>query len=151
MAKMIFVNLPVADVETSAAFYAALGATKDSRFSVPGTAASMVFSDAITVMLLSHEHFSQFVTRPIADARAATEVLVCLSEDSRAAVDASIERAVAAGGKADLRPKQEMGDFMYGRNLEDPDGHVVELMWMDVDAAMKAWGGSAADAPQAAA
>ncbi len=144
MAKLIFVNLPVADVEKSTAFYAALGATQDPRFSVPGTASSMVFSDTITIMLLSHAHFSQFAPREIADPRKATEVLVCLSEDSREAVDAAIEKAVAAGGKADLRPKQEMGDFMYGRNLEDPDGHVLELMWMDVDAAMKAWGGAAA-------
>jgi uncharacterized protein len=132
--KMIFVNLPVADVERSAGFYAALGATRDTRFSQPGTAAAMVFSDAIVVMLLSHAHFAGFSPRPIADARSTTEVLVCLSEESRAAVDASVDRAVAAGGRADLRPKQEMGEVMYGRSLEDLDGHVIELMWMDVAA-----------------
>ncbi|MGU3665240.1 VOC family protein [Methylobacterium sp. A49B] len=134
MPKMIFVNLPVEDVERSAGFYAALGATRDARFSQPGTAAAMVFSDAIVVMLLSHAHFAGFSPRPIADARSATEVLVCLSEESRAAVDASVDRAVAAGGRADLRPKQEMGEVMYGRTLEDLDGHVIELMWMDVAA-----------------
>ncbi|MGU3544105.1 VOC family protein [Methylobacterium sp. A52T] len=134
MRKMIFVNLPVADVERAAGFYGALGAQRDPRFSQAGTAAAMVFSDAIVVMLLSHAHFANFAPRPIADARAANEVLVCLSEESRAAVDASVERAVAAGGRADLRPPQEMGTFMYGRNIEDPDGHVVEVMWMDPEA-----------------
>ncbi|GJE10849.1 MULTISPECIES: VOC family protein [Methylobacterium] len=137
MPRMIFVNLPVADVERSAGFYAALGASRDARFSQPDTAAAMVFSDTIVVMLLSHAHFAGFSPRPIADARAATEVLICLSEDSRSAVDGSVERAVAAGGRADLRPKQEMGDVMYGRSIEDLDGHVIELMWMDVEAMMK--------------
>ena len=137
MPKMIFVNLPVADVERAARFYAALGATQDPRFSRPGTAAAMVFSDTITVMLLSHDHFALFAPRAIADARAANEVLLCFSEESRAAVDASVERAVAAGGRPDLRPKQEMGNFLYGRNIEDLDGHVIELMWMDVEAMMK--------------
>lgn len=139
MTQMIFVNLPVADVDRAAAFYAALGAQKDARFSQPGVAAAMSFSEAIHVMLLSHEHFSRFAPRPIADARAAAEVLVCLSRESREAVDADVERATAVGGRADLRPPQAMGDYMYGRSLEDPDGHIVELMWMDVDAAMKAW------------
>lgn len=138
MPKMIFVNLPVADVERSTGFYEALGASRDVRFSVPDTAAAMVFSDTITIMLLSHGHFANFAPRPIADARAACEVLICLSEDSRSAVDASIERAFAAGGRADLRPRQEMGDCLYGRNVEDLDGHVIELMWMDVEAMMKA-------------
>ena len=138
MPRMIFVNLPVADVAHATAFYAALGAERDPRFSQPGTAAAMVFSDAIVVMLLSHAHFANFAPRPIADARAATEVLICLSEESRASVDASVERAVAAGGRADLRPPQEMGTFLYGRNVEDPDGHVIELMWMDAEAMTKA-------------
>lgn len=131
MPRMVFVNLPAADVEHAAAFYTALGATRNDRFSQPGTAAAMVFSDAIVVMLLSHAHFARFAPRPIADARAATEVLVCLSEESRAAVDASVDRAVAAGGRADLRPPQDVDGVMYGRSLEDPDGHVIELMWMN--------------------
>ena len=134
MPRMIFVNLPVADVERAAGFYAALGAERDARFSQPGTAAAMVFSDAIVVMLLSHAHFAHFAPRPIADARAATEVLICLSEESRAAVDARVARAVDAGGRADLRAPQAMSEFMYSRNLEDLDGHVIELMWMDAAA-----------------
>lgn len=146
MAQTIYVNLPVADVERAAAFYEALGATKDPRFSVPGTAAALVLSEAITFMLLSHDHFRNFAPRPIADAHAANEVLICLSQDSRAALDDTVERAVAAGGRADLRPKQEMGECMYGRNVEDLDGHVIELMWLDAAAMMQAGSTAAAEA-----
>lgn len=139
MTKMIFVNLPVADVEKSAAFYQAIGATKDERFSQAGQAAALQFSDTIVFMLLSHDFFRTFTPKTIPDAREVAQVLVCLSEDSRQAVDATLDRAVAAGAKADPTPKQEMGDFMYGRSFEDLDGHIIELMWMDVDAAMAAW------------
>lgn len=138
MAQSIYVNLPVSDVERSVAFYESLGATRDPRFSVPGTAAAMVFSEAITVMLLSHDHFRNFAPRAIANAHAANEVLICFSRESRAAVDATVEQVVAAGGRADLRAKQEMGECMYGRNVEDLDGHVIELMWLDVAAMMRA-------------
>lgn len=149
MTKMIFVNLPVADVEASAAFYAAVGFTKDDRFSQPGQAASMQWSDTIVVMLLSHQHFANFTTKTIVDARTSAQVLVCLSQDSAAAVDAMVDSAVAAGGTADPSPRQEMGDFMHGRSFEDPDGHIVEVMWMDVDKAMAAWSDPAAQAEPA--
>ncbi len=139
MTKMIFVNLPVADVEKSAAFYEAIGATKDERFSQAGQAASLQFSDTIVFMLLSHDFFRTFTPKTIPDAREVAQVLVCLSEDSRQSVDATLDKAVAAGAKGDPTPKQEMGDFMYGRSFEDLDGHIVELMWMDVNAAMAAW------------
>jgi hypothetical protein len=140
MAKMIFVNLPVTDVEASSAFYQAVGATKDERFSQAGSAAALQFSDTIVFMLLSHDFFRTFTPRTIPDARDTAQVLVCLSEDSRDAVDATLARAVSAGAKEDPTPRQEMGDFMYGRSFEDLDGHIVELMWMDVDKAMAAWG-----------
>ena len=139
MAKMIFVNLPVADVEKSAAFYQAVGATKDERFSQAGQAAALQFSDTIVFMLLSHDFFRTFTPKTIPDARDVAQVLVCLSEDSRQSVDASLDKAVTAGAKADPTPRQEMGDFMYGRSFEDLDGHIIELMWMDVDKAMAAW------------
>lgn len=139
MTKMIFVNLPVADVEKSAAFYQAIGATKDERFSQAGQAASLQFSDTIVFMLLSHDFFRTFTPKTIPDARDVAQVLVCLSEDSQQSVDATLDKAVAAGAKADPTPKQEMGDFMYGRSFEDLDGHIIELMWMDVDKAMAAW------------
>jgi predicted lactoylglutathione lyase len=137
MAKMIFVNLPVKDVEASTAFYQAIGATKDERFSQPGKAASMQFSDTIVFMLLSHDFFAGFSPKPIADAHQSTEVLLCLSQDSREAVDAITEAAAKAGGKADIRPPQDHG-FMYGRSFEDPDGHIFEPMYMDLDAALAA-------------
>lgn len=140
MAKMIFVNLPVKDVAASTAFYQAIGATKDERFSQPGQAASMQFSDTIVFMLLSHDFFGGFSPKPIVDAHQSTEVLLCLSQDSREAVDAITEAAAKAGGKADIRPPQDHG-FMYGRSFEDPDGHIFEPMYMDVEAALAAMGG----------
>ena len=138
MPKMIFVNLPVRDVQKSTDFYLSLGATKDERFS-DETASCLVFSETIFVMALSHEKFSQFTPKDIADANRTTEVLLCLSCDSREEVDQTVERAVTAGGKADPGPKQDHG-FMYGRSFEDLDGHIFEIMWMDVETAMRAFG-----------
>lgn len=134
MPQMIFVNLPVADVARSTAFYEAIGCTRDPRFSNE-VASAMVLSEAIMFMILSHDFFKTFTPKPIADAHATSEVLICISRESRADVDAIVESAAAAGGKADIREKQDMG-FMYGRSFEDPDGHIFEPMWMDVEAAM---------------
>jgi predicted lactoylglutathione lyase len=136
MPKLIFVNLPVQDLPRAVAFYEAIGAIRNPQFS-DDTAACMVFSETISVMLLTHPKFSQFTPRPIADARAATEVLVCLSAESRAEVDAVVGKAATSGGRADPGPKQDYG-FMYGRSFEDPDGHIWELMWMDMAAAAAA-------------
>ncbi len=136
MTKMIFVNLPVADVARSATFYEAIGMEKDARFSNE-QAVAMVWSDTITFMLLDHGFYSTFTSKPIADARTSSEVLLCLSRDSRADVDAITEAAVAAGGTGDPRPAQDMG-FMYSRAFEDLDGHIFEPMWMDLAAAQSA-------------
>ena len=133
MTRMIFVNLPVSDLQQSRAFLEALGAVNDPRFT-DETAACMTLSDSIHVMLLAHDKFSQFTPRPIADARTGSEVLLCLSSDSRESVDSTLERAVAAGGTADPSPKQDYG-VMYGRSVADPDGHIWEIMWMDAAAA----------------
>ena len=141
MAKMIFVNLPVADLARSRAFLEGLGAVNEPKFT-DDTAACMQFSDSIFVMILTHEKFSQFTPRPIADAKATSQVLVCLSADSREQVDSFIERGVAAGGTADPSPKQDYG-VMYGRSVADPDGHIWEVMWMDQAAAEQ--GASAID------
>lgn len=138
MPKLIFVNLPVADVATSTAFYEAIGAVRDPRF-CDATTSMVAFSDTIHFMLIGHGRYKDFTPKTIVDAHVSSEVLLCLSEDSRDAVDATLGKALAAGGKADPCPRQEMGDFMYGRSFEDPDGHIVELMWMDVDAAMAAF------------
>jgi predicted lactoylglutathione lyase len=133
MSRMIFVNLPVTDLGKSRAFLEALGAIVEPKFTNQD-AACMTIADNIHVMLLTHEHFSQFSPRPIADATAGTEVLVCLSADSRESVDTILERAVTAGGTADPSPKQDYG-VMYGRSVADPDGHIWEIMWMDPAAA----------------
>ncbi|MBX6426130.1 MAG: VOC family protein [Variibacter sp.] len=131
--KMIFVNLPVSDLARSTAFYQAVGAVKNDQFS-DDTASCMVFSDTIHAMLLTHDKFRQFTPKRIADARDTSEVLICLSADSRENVDEVVEKAGRAGGKIDPGPKQDFG-FMYGRSFEDPDGHIWEVMWMDLEAA----------------
>lgn len=133
--RMIFVNLPVTDLKKSTAFYEALGAVRDPRF-CDDTASCMVFSETIYVMLLTHAKYRQFTQKTIADAHATSEVLLCLSAESRAAVDATVNEALATGAR-EPGPKQDYG-FMYGRNFEDPDGHIWEVVWMDVEAAMAA-------------
>ncbi|WP_028968933.1 VOC family protein [Sphingomonas sp. URHD0057] len=133
MSRMIFVNLPVADLARSRAFLEALGAVNEPRFT-DETAACMTLSESIHVMLLTHDKFRHFTPRPIADATAGSEVLLCLSSDSRESVDSTVEQAVAAGGAADPSPKQDYG-VMYGRSVADPDGHIWEIMWMDPAAA----------------
>lgn len=136
MPKLIFVNLPVADLPRAKTFYEAVGATNNPQFT-DETAACMVFSETIHTMLLTHEKFRQFTAKRIPDAKQTCQVLLCLSADSRAEVDAIIERAGAAGGGVDPGPTQDYG-FMYGRSFEDPDGHVWEVMWMDMEAARTA-------------
>ena len=126
MPKMIFVNLPVSDLGRATAFYQAIGAAKNDQFS-DHTASCMVFSDTIYAMLLTHDKFQQFTPKKIADAKTSSEVLICISADSRDAVDDIVGRAKQAGGTADPGPKQDFG-FMYGRSFEDPDGHIWEVM-----------------------
>jgi predicted lactoylglutathione lyase len=146
MPKMIFVNLPVKDVAKSTAFYEAIGFTKDARFSNE-QASAMQWSDEITVMILAHDFYRTFIPhKTIADSTATNEVLLCLSFDSREAVDAITQQAEQAGGKADVREPQDMG-FMYGRSFEDPDGHIYEPMFMDMDAAMAAFPNGPAHEP----
>ena len=136
MPKMIFVNLRVADLARSTAFYEAVGARKNEQF-CDGTASCMVFSETIHAMLLTHEKYSQFTTKKIADAKTVSEVLICVSAESRDEVDEIVTKAGAAGGGVDPGPKQDYG-FMYGRSFEDPDGHVWEVTWMDMAAMMAA-------------
>lgn len=131
MSRMIFVNLPVADLATSMAFYKALGFRNNPHFT-DDTAACMVWSEAINVMLLTHDKWRTFTSRPIPPPTS-SEVLLAISLDNREAVDAMNAAAAAHGGTADINPKQDLG-FMYNRNLADPDGHVWEAMWMDPSA-----------------
>lgn len=128
MSRMIFVNLPVSDLEASMRFYKALGFENNPHFT-DDTAACMVWSEAINVMLLTHAKWREFTTRPIPPSTS-SEVMLALSCDNREAVDAMNDAAAANGGTADVNPIQDLG-FMYNRNLADPDGHVWESMWMD--------------------
>ncbi|MFT6339611.1 MAG: putative lactoylglutathione lyase [Alcanivorax sp.] len=131
MTRMIFVNLPVTDLQASMAFYSALGFENNPQFT-DETAACMVWSEAIHVMLLTHGKWRTFTDRPIPPS-SASEVMLALSFDSRDAVDAVNRAAADNGGTADINPVQDLG-FMYNRNLADPDGHVWEMMWMDMAA-----------------
>lgn len=131
MAKSIFINLPVADVAKATAFYEAIGMTLNAQFS-NAQASAMIWSDEISFMLLDHAFYQTFTGKQIADAHTTSQMLLCLSQDSRAAVDGIVEAALAAGG-AEPRGPQDMG-FMYGRTFEDLDGHTFEPMWMDVSA-----------------
>jgi predicted lactoylglutathione lyase len=129
--RMIFVNLPVADLERSKAFYGALGFRNEPKFS-HDAAAMMVLSDTISVMLLTHPFYASFTSRPIADAHATSQVMLCISCESRDEVDTITNAAAAAGGKVDQSLRSETkGGPMYGRDFEDPDGHQWEPMWMD--------------------
>jgi uncharacterized protein len=128
MATQIFVNLPIKDMKRSQDFFKQLGFTFNPQYT-NDQGACMVVSDDIYVMLLVEEFFKTFTKKPIADAKKVTEVLVCLSVESRAKVDELVAKAVAAGGSSP-NPKQDHG-FMYGHGFEDLDGHVWELVYMD--------------------
>jgi len=133
MPKMIFVNLPVKDLAAATRFYKAIGCEQNLQFS-NDQAAMMVWSETISFMLLTHDYYGTFTPKRIADAHETSEVLLALSRDSREEVDSISQAAAAAGGKADVRPPQDMG-FMYSRAFQDPDGHVFEPVWMDMAAA----------------
>lgn len=132
MSKLIFINLPVTDLPRSKSFYEAVGATNNPAFT-DDTAACMVLSETIHVMLLTHDKWRQFTSKPIVDAHANAQVLLCLSADSRDDVSSLVDKATKAGGKADPTPTQDYG-FMFGRSFEDLDGHIWEIMWMDPSA-----------------
>ncbi|TFV44007.1 VOC family protein [Bradyrhizobium niftali] len=132
MSRMILLNLPVRDLAASTAFYVSLGGTVNPQFSGENSTSLMV-TDAIGVMLLTHDHYRQFTKRPIGDPRRDSQVLIALTVDDRDAVDATLTRAVAAGGRADPNPAQDLG-FMYNRHIEDPDGYVWEIVWMSPSA-----------------
>jgi predicted lactoylglutathione lyase len=133
-AKQMFVNLPVADLKKSIAFFTALGFEFNPQFT-DDTGTCMIVGENIFVMLLTHAKFSSFAPNPIADARKTSEMIVCISADSRAQVDELVRKAVAAGGNIHNQP-QDHG-FMYGHGFQDPDGHIWELAYMDMAALAK--------------
>jgi len=127
MARMIFINLPVADLELSKRFYQALGFTNNPQYT-DDTAACMVLSDTIFVMLLTTAKFASFAPNPICDAHVSTEVLNALSYDTREEIDQLVSTAVAEGGRRYSEPKDY--GFMYQHGFQDPDGHVWEMFYM---------------------
>jgi predicted lactoylglutathione lyase len=129
MANMIFVNLPVRDLKAAMAYYKALGFDHNPQFT-DETAACIVISDTIFVMLLTHDKFREFTNTPIPDARTEIGALYALSRDSREAVDQIADAALKAGGR-EQRDATDYG-FMYGRAIADLDGHVWEYTWMDI-------------------
>ena len=128
MPTQIFVNLPVQDLKSSMRFYEALGYQHNPQFT-DETAACIVISDTIYVMLLTHAKFQDFTPKPIADATKVSEVLLCLSCESREAVDGMVSKALAAGGSKSQEPKDY--GFMYQHSFQDPDGHMWEVIWMN--------------------
>ena len=131
MSRTITVSLPVADLKASQGFYTALGFVNNPQFT-DDTAAFMVWSESINVMLLTHAKWRSFTTRPIPPTTS-SEVALTVSCDSREDVDAMNKSASDNGGTADINPVQDHG-FMYGRDFADPDGHVWGAMWMDMSA-----------------
>ncbi|MDB5454408.1 MAG: lactoylglutathione lyase [Caulobacteraceae bacterium] len=130
--RMIFVNLPVKDLEASRRFYAGLGFSFNDKFS-GDDCLSVVIEENIVAMLLTEARFRDFITGDIADTAKGKEALFCLSAASRAEVDETLANALASGGTSWM-PAQDHG-FMYGVSFQDPDGHVWEVMWMDPAAA----------------
>jgi predicted lactoylglutathione lyase len=131
MSRHIFVNLPVKDLDTSKAFFGALGFDFDPKFT-DVSCACMVVSEQAYVMLLAEERFADFTTTPIADAYNSTEAILCVSAESRDAVDELADAALGSGGSAANEPMDH--GFMYGRSFNDPDGHTWEVMWMSPEA-----------------
>ena len=128
MTKMIFVSLPVADLQTSIAFYKALGFQQNPQFS-DAASACMMWSEAIYAMLLTHAKWRTFTERPLPPP-GTNAMMLSLAMDSRDAVDSMNGAAAAHGGQADVNPVQDLG-FMYSRDLADPDGHLWGAFWMD--------------------
>lgn len=129
MSNMIFINLAVSNLPRAKAFYEAVGATNNPQFT-DETAACMVFTEAVNVMLLTHAKWATFTNKPISDAHKAGEVMLALSCDSRDAVNTMADAAGKAGGVVDCNSLQDRGS-MFSRSFEDPDGHVWEALWMD--------------------
>jgi len=128
MSRLMFLNLPVRDLDASVAFFTALGFEFDPKFT-DESATCMIVSEQAYVMLLVEPRFADFTTRPTVDARTATEAIVALSADSREAVDQFADAALKAGATP-ARDPQDFG-FMYNRSFHDLDGHHWEIMWMD--------------------
>ncbi|MBA4110539.1 MAG: glyoxalase/bleomycin resistance/extradiol dioxygenase family protein [Leptothrix sp. (in: Bacteria)] len=133
MSRQIFVNLPVRDLDKTKAFFSSLGFGFNQQFTNEQAACMVISEDHSYVMLLVEDFFKSFIRKSLADAHQSTEVLLCLSCDSRAEVDEMVAKAIAGGGKASKEAKDH--GFMYEHGFEDLDGHLWEVMHMDMSAA----------------
>lgn len=132
MSTAIFVNLPVANLKRSMDFFGALGYTFNPQFTDENAACLVIEEDHIYAMLLTPEFFKRFTKKEIADSKRTTEAILALAVDSREAVDALVDKALAVGGSASNEPDDQ--GFMYSRSFQDPDGHLWEVLYMDVSA-----------------
>ncbi len=126
----IFVNLPVKDLVKTKEFFSSLGYSFNPQFSNE-TGACMVIEENIFAMLLTEEFFTRFTKKQIADAHASTECINCLSMPSREKVDEWATKALSMGATENVVPEMQQGESMYGRSINDLDGHIWEIMWMD--------------------
>jgi uncharacterized protein len=140
--RMIFPNLAVEDLDRSVKFFTELGFTFDERFT-DETATAMIVNEQATVMLLTKEKFAEFTGKQIVDSRTQIETIIAVSAESREEVDQLADTALASGGSPASDPI-EMGEFMYARSFDDPDGHHWEVVWMDMAAAEQAATGQGA-------
>ncbi len=132
MDKMIYANFPVKDLTAATRFYEAIGCRKNEKFS-DHQSASMIWSDAINFQLLTRDYFATFTSKQVADAHRSCGVMIAVTCNSREEVDTLVKAAVANGGKTGIREHMELS-FMYNRAVEDPDGHVLEFVWLDMNA-----------------
>jgi len=131
--KAIYIGLPVTNLAVSTQFYEALGFKRDSQFS-DDTTSTKVWSDSITFQLQTHDRFKSWVSKEVVEARSTSGVLLTLTQERRDDVDAMVMAASEAGGKAGRRKPIDMG-WLYNRSFEDPDGHMFEAVWLDMNAA----------------
>ncbi|MBP0717757.1 VOC family protein [Burkholderia sola] len=130
MPTQLFINLPVQDLPKATEFYTALGARMNPQFS-DETSSCMVLTDTLFVMLMPHEKWAHFTKKPIADSRRESEVMLALNVEDRDTVDKMTDTAGTHGGQADVNARQDLG-FLYGRSFEDPDGHIWEVIYVDM-------------------
>ncbi|MEE2030640.1 VOC family protein [Rhodococcus chondri] len=153
MSRMLFANLPVEDITATRVFFDRLGFTFNEMFCDENTAC-LEINEQTFVMLLEKPRFQDFINDEICDTSSAREVLLCVSADSRDAVDRLVDDAITAGGTewvtaGSKKAQEEMGEFSHTRAFRDLDNHVWEVMWMDVAAAAKQWAPESEAATQA--
>lgn len=134
--QTVFVSLPVTDLSKSIAFYRAIGLTQNEQFP-DNSGAWMVLSETFSVMLITHAKWKEFTTRIIPDAKKTAQFGLTVTKENRSAVDNMVQDGASAGGRLDPNPVEEY-EFMYGRSVEDPDGHILEAKWIDMAAMPKA-------------